>query len=149
MSKVSKIKDGKRTVVGEGGRVTDMTKGELNRTASKMAEYARHRLFHIHRGSFRPGADMHVVFGNDGHATDPRSQAEAQAVKDAAEAEGCPTSDIQTDKDGATWAVAVVGNDHIGQLLESVAWETWLRESAKKVAGLESGYAQPATGEGS
>jgi len=108
------------------------TKIELNKTAKRMAQYANESLMSQHRGLMPTGSDMYVLFGNDGFRTDIRSQMEAKAVSEAAQAEGCPVSDIQTDKSGLTWAIAVIAGRKNATQFSRVMCLTWLEESYKK-----------------
>jgi hypothetical protein len=110
------------------------TKQELNTAAKHAAEYASDDLMHCHRGVLTWGKGRYVLFGNDGYSTDERSKKEAQAVCEAAHREGCPVSEIQTDRSGGTWAVAVVTVRKVAQNLLNVASATWVGESWKKAA---------------
>ena len=117
-----------------------MTKDDLNRTAKRIAEFAREELNDRHRGVMPAGAGVYAVFGNDCYSTDPRAQEEADCVMHHALSEGCLASSIQTDEDGVTWAVAVVCKKAMAKKLHAVACYIWKLESEKR-AGMNQGKA--------
>jgi hypothetical protein len=73
------------------------------------AEYVEHFMFTTHRGAYRTH-DAVIVFGNDGYRTDPRSQAEAELVRQYLD---CPNQknlidpnyppEFAVSADGYTW----------------------------------------------
>jgi len=120
-------------------KVGMIDKQELNDTAKAMAKYVSEERMDCHRGILPLDKQLHVLFGNDCYANDERSQAEANAVQEMSLRSCCPTSNIQTDESGLTWAIAVAGDKIVADDLFKVACQTWLEESLKKDASKNEG----------
>ena len=124
--------------ITKGKKMQKDIQEKLNRTAGRMAQHANDNLMHTHRGVEPSGADMYVLFGNDSYATDNRSKAEAEAVRQAACDEGLYISDIQTSEDGYTWAIAAICDEETADYLADVMHDTWFSGSHGRINGEDS-----------
>lgn len=101
--------------------------------AKLAANFVGEFLMHRHRGVL----DFHdkiIVFGNDGHSKDERSQHEAEIVRNAAKAKGLESAFAVDDRDGYSWALVIenYGRQSLAEPFHKIVIHAWAKACGHK-----------------